>query len=285
MHNKTVGLFGKYGSTQVEETLNEVKRQLESYGATVLLGDTTATEISGERVLGNRGYQALDYAIVVGGDGTLLHAARTLATYQTPIIGINLGQLGFLTDIPAGEIQTGLAAIRDGHYQIEHRAMLETAIIRNDENIFVGISLNDVVISKGDTGRLLEMRIEVDGQFVSKTRSDGLIFSTPTGSTAYALSAGGPIISPTLPVWVMVPICPHTLSNRPIILGKESQIMISEMTLQDNTANLALDGIIHGVIQPDDRVIINTAKETLPLIRIQTHNHFEALRSKLGWSS
>ncbi|MEE9447809.1 MAG: NAD(+)/NADH kinase [Arenicellales bacterium] len=286
MQHKTIGLFGKYGSTTVESTLENVKNLLESFGASVLLGDTTASEMTGERILDKTQYESLDFAVVVGGDGTLLHAARTLAAFGTPIVGINLGRLGFLTDIPADEIEFGLRAIKDGEYRIEQRDMLETIVSSskdNTENRY--LSLNDAVISKGDTGRLIEMSIHVDDVFVSKTRSDGLIIATPTGSTAYALSAGGPIIEPTLPVVVLVPICPHTLSNRPIILGQDSTIRISEIQLTDNHATLAVDGIIVQVITGDERITLAKAEHALKLIRIDNHSHFEALRVKLGWTS
>jgi len=285
MHNKFIGLFGKYGAKDVESTLTQVKSLLSSFGAKVLLGDTTANEICGERILNAGQYRELDYAIVVGGDGTLLHAARSLAPYDVPIIGINLGRLGFLTDIPANEIESGLLAIQAGNYRIEKRSMLQTSVIKNDQRSDSFLSLNDAVISKGDTGRLIDMSIQVDGIFVSRTRSDGLIIATPTGSTAYALAAGGPIIEPTLPVHVLVPICPHTLSNRPIILNQNSTICICSVQMADSHATLAVDGIIVHTLDGSEQIEITRAKPELRLIRIDQHNHFEALRVKLGWTS
>ena len=285
MHNKIIGLFGKYGATDVESTLTQVKSLLSSFGAKVLLGDTTANQICGERILNAGQYRELDYAIVVGGDGTLLHAARSLAPYDVPIIGINLGRLGFLTDIPANEIESGLLAIQAGNYRIEKRSMLQTSVIRNDQCKDSFLSLNDAVISKGDTGRLIDMSIQVDGVFVSRTRSDGLIIATPTGSTAYALAAGGPIIEPTLPVHVLVPICPHTLSNRPIILNQDSAICICDVQMADSHATLAVDGIIVHTLDGSEQIEITRAEPELRLIRIDQHNHFEALRVKLGWTS
>jgi NAD+ kinase len=285
MHNKIVGLFGKYGASEVEFALTKVKNQLADFGARVLLGDTTAAEITGERILDIEQYSELDFAIIVGGDGTLLHAARSLAPFKVPIVGINLGRLGFLTDIPANEIKQGLQALIDGDYRIEERAMLQTTVVKEGGGIHAFLSLNDAVISKGDTGRLIEMSIQVDGEFVSRTRSDGLIISTPTGSTAYALAAGGPIIEPTLPVFVLVPICPHTLSNRPIILNQLSTIQIFDIQLTDNHATLAVDGIIVQILDGSETIEINQAEYALKLIRIDKHNHFEALRGKLGWTS
>jgi NAD+ kinase len=285
MHNKIVGLFGKYGSIDVESALSTVRTLLSECGANVLLGDTTAAEIRGERILDTEQYHELDFAIVVGGDGTLLHAARSLAPFRVPIVGINLGRLGFLTDIPANEITQGLKAVINGDYRIEERAMLQTTVYKEGEGINAYLSLNDTVISKGDTGRLIEMSINVGDEFVSRTRSDGMIVSTPTGSTAYALAAGGPIIEPTLPVFVLVPICPHTLSNRPIILNQQSTIRISDIELTDNHATLAVDGIIVQVLDGSEIIEINQAEHALKLIRIDKHSHFEALRLKLGWTS
>ncbi len=285
MHNKIVGLFGKYGSGDVELALTTVKNLLTEVGAQVLLGDTTAAEISGERILDTEQYHELDFAIVVGGDGTLLHAARSLAPFKVPIVGINLGRLGFLTDIPANEIRQGLKAVIDGEYRIEERAMIQTTVFKETEGINAYLSLNDTVISKGDTGRLIEMSIHIEDEFVSRTRSDGLIVSTPTGSTAYALAAGGPIIEPTLPVFVLVPICPHTLSNRPIILNQQNTIRISDIQLTDNHATLAVDGIIVQILDGSETIEINQAEHALRLIRIDKHSHFEALRVKLGWTS
>ena len=285
MQNKTIGLFGKYGDSSVEATLNQVRRLLKSFGATVLLGDTTAAEISGARVLNHSDYQLLDYAIVIGGDGTLLHTARALAQYEVPIIGINRGTLGFLADIPATDIEDNLVAIKNGDYRIESRSMLQTIVERDNKVVHQSLSLNDAVISKGDTGRLIEMSIHVNGEFVSKARSDGLIISTPTGSTAYSLAAGGPIIEPNLSVLLMVQICPHTLSSRPILLNKDSVIELSGLGLTDNHATITADGIHQCDLVGNETIRVQNAKERLSLIRINASNHFEALRTKLGWSS
>ncbi len=285
MDKITVGLFGKYASNSVEAPLLKVKALLESYGATVLLGDSTSTDLTNLQMLATAtDYQSLDFAVVVGGDGTLLHAARALAPYCVPIVGINLGRLGFLTDIPADEIEQGIKAIKNGQYTIEKRTMLRTELLSNDEAPNQFISLNDTVVSKGDSGRLIEVDIHVDGVFVSRTRSDGMIIATPTGSTAYALSAGGPIIEPTLHVLAIVPISPHTLSHRPIIINQHSVIDISLIDLDDNQAVLTTDGVVRRHLKHNDTLKIRNADVELMLMRINDHNHFEALRSKLGWS-
>ncbi|MFT5259499.1 MAG: NAD+ kinase [Saprospiraceae bacterium] len=285
MDKLTVGLFGKYASNSVEASLLKVKTLLEGYGATVLLGESTSTDIDDLRLLSTpTDYQSLDFAVVVGGDGTLLHAARALAPYSVPVVGINLGRLGFLTDIPADEIEQGIKAIREGKYTIENRTMITTQVRNQGEVLKTYSSLNDVVISKGDTGRLIEVDVHVNGVFVSRTRSDGMIVATPTGSTAYALSAGGPIVEPTLHVLTIVPISPHTLSHRPIIINQNSVIDISLVNMEDNHAALTTDGIVNQRLAHDDTIRIQNAAVELQLMRIHDHSHFEALRSKLGWS-
>ncbi len=285
MDKKTVGLFGKYASNSVEVSLLKVKALLEGYGETVLMGDSTSSDLTDLQLLATpEDYKSLDYAVVVGGDGTLLHAARALAPYSVPVVGINLGRLGFLTDIPADEIEEGIKAIREGNFSLENRTMLQTEVINDGKTSSQYTSLNDVVISKGGTGRLIEVDIHVNGMFVSRTRSDGMIIATPTGSTAYALSAGGPIVEPTLRVLTIVPISPHTLSHRPIIINQNSVIDISLVDMEDNLATMTTDGIVHRRLQHDDTIRIQNAEVELQLMRIHNHSHFEALRSKLGWS-
>jgi NAD+ kinase len=161
--------------------------------------------------------------------------------------------------------------------------MLQCLVERDNQELHSGISLNDIVISKGNTGRLIEFEIRVNHQFVSQPRSDGLILATPTGSTAYALSAGGPIIYPNLPVFSMAPICPHTLSNRPIILDENDEVEISALRTHESPANLALDGVITTQLQGDETIIINRAEKKLKMVRIKGFNYFETLNSKLGW--
>ncbi len=288
MNKQVVGLFGKYGSNRVKVPLFQVKALLESYGARVLLGDSTSADLVDVQMLATESdYEKLDFAVVVGGDGTLLHAARTLAPYEVPIVGVNLGRLGFLTDIPASEIEQGLQAIKDGAYYIEQRTMLQTHLL-DDNNEAMGtdyLSLNDTVISKGESGRLIEVEIKVNGVFVSRTRSDGMIISTPTGSTAYALSSGGPIVEPSLHVITIVPICPHMLSHRPIIINQHSIVDITLIDLEDDQATLATDGINCMRLDSNARIRIQNSDVELSLMRMQNHNHFEALRSKLGWSN
>ncbi len=283
---KRVGLFGKFNDSSVADAVATVKAILEDKNLSVLLGSTTAAEIQGDRIddydqpLG----EAIDLAIVVGGDGTMLNVARTLSAHDTPAIGVNLGRLGFLTDVALADLDASMESILQGDFAIEHRTMLQCQVTRNGETMCSGISLNDMVISKGNTGRLIEFKIWVNDQFVSQARSDGLILATPTGSTAYALSAGGPIIYPNLPVISMSPICPHTLSNRPIILDENDTIKITALNTIEAPANLSFDGVINTQLKGDETIIIKRAAKKLQMVRIKGFNHFETLHTKLGWN-
>ncbi len=285
MNITKIGLFGKFNDNSVADAITIVKGFLERKQLTVLLGNTTSSEIAGDRIdeqglaIGDQ----IDIAIVVGGDGTLLHVARLLAEQGVPAIGINLGRLGFLTDISFSDLETGIGAILNGQYAIEKRTMLQCTTSKDEQVVFSGCALNEIVLSKGNTGRVIEFEIRVNGNYVSQIRSDGLILATPTGSTAYALSAGGPIIYPDLSVICMSPICPHTLSNRPIILDENNTIEISAVETSESQANLALDGVLSYQVTGDETITISKAPKKLKLIRIEGFNHFETLYSKLGW--
>ena len=285
MNITNIGLFGKFNDNSVADAITTVKGFLERKQLSVLLGNTTSSEIPGDRIdeQGLAVGDQIDLAIVVGGDGTLLHVARLLADQGVPAIGINLGRLGFLTDISFSDLETGIGAILNGQYAIEKRTMLQCTTYKDEQVVFSGHALNEIVLSKGNTGRVIEFEIRVNGNYVSQIRSDGLILATPTGSTAYALSAGGPIIYPDLSVICMSPICPHTLSNRPIILDENNTIEITAVETCESQANLALDGVLSYKVTGDETITISKAKKKLKLIRIKGFNHFETLYSKLGW--
>ena len=282
---QNIGLFGKFKDASVSDAIERVKSHLEANGRNVLLGNTTASEIEGKRLDDHKltPDEVIDLAIVVGGDGTMLNVARNLSRHDVPAIGVNMGRLGFLTDIAIADIEPSLEAILSGDYHIENRTMLQCAVNREGDELYSGIALNDIVISKGNTGRLIEFEIRVNGQYVSQPRSDGLILSTPTGSTAYALSAGGPIIFPNLPVIGMSPICPHTLSNRPIVLDENAVIEISSLHSRESRPTLALDGVMGLKFEGGEAVTIRKAPKKLKLVRINGFNYFETLYSKLGW--
>jgi NAD+ kinase len=283
---KTIGLIGKYGDPSVEGSLQALGDFLQSRQIDVLLDESTARMVDGHNLtiasreeIGER----CDLTIAVGGDGTLLNAARSLATYDTALLGINLGRLGFLTDISPAEMETRLGDILDGKYQQEERFLLHCSIVREGEHISESEALNDVVVHKWEVARMIEMETWVNGEFVNTLRSDGLIVSTPTGSTAYALSGGGPILHPALNAIVLVPICPHTMSNRPIVVDGDSEI---EIVVRDRTlshAQVTCDGQINLGLVTEDTVRITKKRETVRLIHPSDHNHFKVLRAKLNW--
>ncbi|MEM7195862.1 MAG: NAD(+)/NADH kinase [Pseudomonadota bacterium] len=285
MKIEKVGLFGKFNDSSVSETLDAVRKIIEQQGLSVLIAETTAPSVQGPRIDTSQPVEEqIDLGIVVGGDGTMLNAARMLAEHDLPAIGVNLGRLGFLTDITVDDFDTALQSIRQGRYRKELRTLLRTTVLRDGETVYTGVSLNDAVISKGNSGRLIEFETRVNGQFVSHTRSDGVIVATPTGSTAYSLSAGGPIIYPNLSVFSMAPICPHTLSNRPIVLDEDAVIEISELYCPEVHANLVLDGVLTCELNGTETVRLEKSLKKLCLIRIESHNHFETLHDKLGWN-
>lgn len=286
MNISKVGLFGKFRDSSVAPVLQQVRTMMESKGLSVLLGSTTSAEIDGERIDDKNGPldQLIDIAMVVGGDGTMLHTARLLSNFNVPAVGVNLGRLGFLTDIALNDFESCLDNILGGNFTLENRTLLKTSVIESDKVLFEGVSVNDAVISKGNTGRLIEFETRINGRFVSHTRSDGIIVATPTGSTAYSLSAGGPIIYPTLSALSIVPICPHTLSNRPIVIGDDSLIEIGALKSVETHANLSLDGTIVYELNGSETIRLQRADNRLSMILIESHDHFEVLRSKLGWS-
>lgn len=284
MNFKKIAVIGKYQDTQLRESLATLIEFLLSQGKEVVLEAETARcanmQTYATNPIENIG-RVVDMAIVLGGDGTMLGVARALLASQTPLLGINRGRIGFLTDISAENMLEELAKILAGDMQIEQRLMLEATVIRSGQELSRKLALNDVVISKGEVARLIDLEIEIDGQFLHRQRSDGLIIATPTGTTAYALSAGGPILHPTLEAITLVPICPHTLSNRPITINSASQISIR---LADKEASrVHFDGQAKLVLQQGDEVRVCRATKTIPLIHPAGHSHYEMLCKKLHW--
>ena len=224
-----------------------------------------------------------DLAVVVGGDGTMLSAARQLAPCEVPLIGINQGRLGFITDISLTRINETIPPMLRGEYQEDRRAMIQGRVMREDEVVFEALAFNDVVINRGSTAGMVELRIEVDGHFVSNQRADGLIVSTSTGSTAYALSAGGPLMHPSVPGWVLVPIAPHTLSNRPIVLSGSSEIAVRVVAGRKASANFDTQSLSQ--LQPDDRVVVTRSRHEALFLHPVGWNYYDTLREKLHWNS
>jgi len=285
MQISSVGLFGRYKDPDVSTTLDALRKHLENRDISVYIGDTTADNISGTRIedSGLSVAETIDLAVVVGGDGTMLHVARSLASYALPMIGINLGRLGFLTDLSADRMHEGLDELLRGEFTVEERIMLQVQISNGRDNLNESIALNDVTLSKGNTGRMIEFDTHVNSEPLGRTRGDGVIISTPTGSTAYALSAGGPILHPLLPAIVFAPICPHTLGHRPMVLDDSSIIELEILDLAGADGNVFIDGLKQLAVSGNEIIRISRAETVTRMVRINSHNHFTALRSKLGW--
>ncbi len=227
--------------------------------------------------------QDRDLVIAVGGDGTLLRAAQLAFPREVPLLGVNLGRLGFLADLSLQQVASGLAAILNGAYATEERFVLRCEIWRNGAMIATGHALNDVVIQRWNTTHLITLHTYVDDRFVHSQRADGLIVSTPTGSTAYALSGGGPILYPALPAIVLVPVCPHTLTNRPIVLANSVRIEIELATDHPDESRVTCDGIALPSVGAGDRIRITKHSQNVHLIHPAGHDHFAILRAKLQW--
>ena len=285
MQISSVGLFGRYKDPDVSTTLDALRKHLENREIAVYIGDTTADNITGTRIedSGLPVGETIDLAVVVGGDGTMLHVARGLASYALPMIGINLGRLGFLTDLSADRMYEDMDELLRGEFTVEERIMLQVQISNGRKTLNETVALNDVTLSKGNTGRMIEFDTHVNSEPLGRTRGDGVIISTPTGSTAYALSAGGPILHPLLPAIVFAPICPHTLGHRPMVLDDSSIIELEILDLAGADGNVFIDGVKQLAVSGNEIIRINRAETVTRMVRINSHNHFTALRSKLGW--
>jgi NAD+ kinase len=223
-----------------------------------------------------------DLAVVVGGDGTLLAAARLLANRQVPIVAINCGGLGFLTEVTREEMYPALERVLAGELEIEERMMMDIHVTRNDKRLANYRALNDVVINKGTLSRMIVLETRVDGQYVSRFRADGLIVATPTGSTAYNVSAGGPIIFPTMKAMIITPICSHTLTNRPLVLSETVKIEIVLRSTQDDVY-VTVDGQEGLILQVDDHLSVQRSRVTVKLVAPGDKSYFDVLRGKLKW--
>jgi NAD+ kinase len=284
---KTVGIIGKDDeSAKVRATLERLVAYLAYRRCEVFFDNVSGAKVSApaERVL------ALDdmgrrcsLTVVVGGDGTLLHAARSMAAFGVPLVGINLGRLGFLVDVSPEEIETSLDPILAGEYDEEARHMLIARPRGGEADGGDCLALNDVVVHKWNTARMVELETYIDGVFVNAQRSDGIVISTPTGSTAYALSGGGPLIDPTLDTVVLVPISPHTLSNRPLVVAGSSHIEIRICEEDRDQVRITCDGRATPDTKAPERVLIDKAPQPIRLLHPKGHDHYKILRAKLGW--
>ena len=283
---KTIALTGKYRDPRVGDSMLILARHLAAAGVRILLDPEVRMEFPGADVetlpeddLG----RAADLVIAVGGDGTMLYASRLVAGRDVPLLGINRGRLGFLADITPGEMLRRLDEVLAGDYDEEHRLMLEAVIDNGSAPPRRALALNDVVLQKRDTGRMLDFENWIDGVYVNTHGGDGLVIATPTGSTAYALSGGGPIIHPSLDAIALVPICPHTLSDRPIVIRADARIEVRVLPRPDTRAEVACDGLPLGELGPGERLSVAAARERVVLIHPRGHDYFRLLRSKLHW--
>ncbi len=284
---QSVGLIGKYEDPGAGDSLRNLAQHLRDRGLRVVLDQATAERI-GDLGIEPASREAIgencDLAVVVGGDGTLLNAARTLSDFDIPVVGVNMGRLGFLVDVSPANMMPCLDAILEGRYREEDRVLLHAQVYRDNALIMESDALNDVVIHKWQVARMIEFETWIDGAFVHKHRSDGVIVSTPTGSTAYALSGGGPILHPGLPAVVLVPICPHTLTNRPIVVGSDSRIEISITQSAEGEGQITCDGQVNARVAVGDRICISAKPRKLRLLHPADYDYFRILRSKLRWS-
>ncbi|MCA0901395.1 NAD(+) kinase [Microbulbifer agarilyticus] len=285
---QNIGLIGRTESDSAVTSLKRLMGFLEREGYSVVLENETATAVSdypARTSSKERLGELCDLVIVVGGDGSLLGAARALAKYSVPLLGINRGRLGFLTDITPDQIEQKVGEVLAGKYMAESRFLLEMSVTREGKPVGKGSALNDVVIHPGEFIRMIEFDLYIDGQFVYTQRSDGLIISTPTGSTAYALSGGGPIMHPKLDAIVVVPLNPHTLSSRPIVVEGSSEFKV--IVGEQNVANphVTCDGHEQVITEPGDVIRIHKKPHRLTLIHPIDHNFYETCRSKLNWQT
>ena len=282
---KTIALIGKYKSPEVAQPLLELAHFLQARGVRVVLDPLTAAHIARNHLevlpLEQSGDLA-DLAIVIGGDGTMLNIARTLAPFDVALVGVNQGRLGFLTDISTDNMLSTIGAMLEGEFIIEPRMLLTSQVVRDGQPVFDVLAFNDASITKGADGGLIELEVTIDGQFVYLLRADGLIVSTPTGSTAYALSAGGPIVHPALSAFAIVPVCPHTLSNRPIAVSSEARIEVIMHRCAD--ARVHYDSHSHCALRPGDRVRVARYPRSIRLLHAIGHSYYHMLREKLHWS-
>jgi NAD+ kinase len=282
-----IGLLTRKGDERVRDTLLRLVRQLRDRNLEVLADESCADLLAREPVrrarLGAKG-AGVDLVITVGGDGTMLSAARMLFEVEAVrLLGINLGRLGFLTDLSPEQLPQGLDEILDGQYVEEERFFLRCTVTRDGAVLASADALNDVAIQKWNTARLISFDTYVDHRFVLSQRSDGMIVSTPTGSTAYALSGGGPIVHPSLGALTLVPICPHTLTNRPLVISNHSEIEILVTTESADHARVTCDGEDIAILCPQDRIHLKRKNGGIHLIHPATHDHFATLRAKLHW--
>ncbi|MGB4117320.1 MAG: NAD kinase [Polaromonas sp.] len=280
-----VALVGKYHAQGSRSALENIALFLNAQGCDVAIEKDTAsnTGLTQYPILDVAAIGAqCDLALVVGGDGTMLGIGRLLAKFGVPLIGINQGRLGFITDIAFDDYQAVLAPMLRGDFEEDRRWMMQAQVMRDGRCVFNATAMNDVVVNRGATSGMVELRVEVDGRFVANQRADGLIIASPTGSTAYALSAGGPLLHPSIAGWILVPIAPHTLSNRPIVLSDSGEIAIEIVAGRDASANFDMQSLASLML--GDRIIVKRSDYQMRFLHPKGWSYFDTLRKKLHWN-
>jgi NAD+ kinase len=280
---RRIALIGKQ-TPEIARSLRALREFLRARGCEVMVERETAAAVGdgGAAASYEEIGRGADLAIVVGGDGTMLAAARNLTDHRVPLAGVNLGRLGFMTDIALQDMRESVAAILDGRYTLEERALLDAEIRRDGAAVLRTVALNEAVVSKGSQARLIEFEIFINGEYVYTQRSDGVIVATPTGSTAYALSAQGPILQPTVPAFALVPLNPHTLSARPVSVSEASVIEIVLLRAVDARAHF--DGFALADMHEGDRLVLRRSSESVRFVHPPGYSYFAMLREKLRWS-
>lgn len=287
MKFNSIGIITKPEAESARQTLQSLCNFLNNRNCAVIL-DEQAPDIinncgftkASRETIGNQ----CDLAIVIGGDGTILNAVRSLAHADVPLLGINVGRLGFLADISPAQLETSLDEILNGSYREEQRLLLEMQVFRDNKLIFEADAFNDVVVHIRDVARMIEFETRINDEFVNHQRADGIVISTPTGSTAYALSSGGPILHATLDAITLVPISPHTLSSRPLVVHADSKINVLICNTKEGIAQATCDGHLSTDVYVGDHIKVKRKEKKITLLHPRQYNYFEILRAKLHWS-
>lgn len=290
MHFSRIGIICKRQSPAAWQMVQLLVQVLRKQGCSVQLDEESTKTYLPEQTAEHPPIlprhllaQAVDLIIVVGGDGTFLEGARSIVNWQRPILGINLGRLGFLTDIPASQMEELVLAVLHGQFETEQRLLLRVRVERKGQILYDQIALNDVILHKIDMAHMIEFEVKIDHKFVLSQHSDGFIISTPTGSTAYALSAGGPILQPSLEAIALVSINPHSMSNRPIVVASTSQIEIHSNEQRNQPAQITCDGHVRLDLEPSDVIFVERHSHAVLMVHPKPHDHFLMLRDKLHW--
>jgi NAD+ kinase len=280
---KAIAIVSKPGKPELGPILQQILTWFDQHEYTVVIDRETAAYVNGREVVERQNITSrhLDYVLVLGGDGTLLSAARVVAKAGVPILGVNLGTLGFLTEVPLSDLYPALEAVHQNQVELDHRALVHCELMRGENCIGRYDALNDVIVNKVSIARLASLDLFIDQSFVSNYKADGMIVSTPTGSTAYSLAAGGPILMPSVDAFAVTPVSPHSLTHRPLVVRDSSEIVVA-IRMENEAAFLSIDGQVGMPLQDGDRVVCRKSEHSVKLLRI-SKSFFDVLRTKLKW--